>query len=41
MLSVSCARAFATSLLTGPRDLHAVVGVNGGASDLTDFFNEA
>ena len=35
MLSVSCARAFATSLLAGPRDLHAVVGVDGGAPDRT------
>ena len=36
-----CRRAFATSLLAGPRDLHAVVGVDGGAPDLADLFNEA
>ena len=41
MLSVSCGRAFATSLLAGPRDLHAVVGVDAGAPDLADLFNEA
>ena len=27
--------------LAGPRDLHAVVGVDGGAPDLADLFNEA
>ena len=41
MLSVVCAHAFATSLLAGLRDLHAVVGVDGGAPVLTDLFNEA
>ena len=35
------APAFATSLWAGPRDLHTVVGVDGGAPDLADFFNEA
>ena len=29
MISISCARAFATSLLVGPRALHAVAGADG------------
>ena len=41
MVSVFCGRAFATSLLAGPRDLHAVVGVDGGVSDFVDLFNVA
>ena len=41
MISISCARAFATSLLAGPRDLHAVAGADGGSPDAADLFNEA
>ena len=41
MISISCARAFATSLLAGPRDLHAVAGADGGSLDAADLFNEA
>ena len=40
MISISCARAFATSLLAGPRDLHAVAGADGESPDAADLFNE-
>ena len=38
MVSISCARAFATLLLAGPRDLHAVAGADGGSPDAADLF---
>ena len=41
MVSVSCARAFATSLLCGPRALHAVSGVDGGVPDAPNLYGEA
>ena len=40
MLSISCARAFATSLMVGPRALHAVASADAGTPDATDFFSE-
>ena len=41
MISVSCARAFATSLLAGPRTLHAVAGADGETPDAVSLFSEA
>ena len=40
MLSISCARAFATSLMAGPRALHAVASEDGGTPDAADLFSE-
>ena len=41
MISISCARAFATSLLVGPRALHAVAGADGETPDAVCLFCEA
>ena len=41
MISISCARAFATSLLAGPRALHAVAGADGETPDAVSLFSEA
>ena len=41
LLSVSCAKAFATSLLFGPGVLHAVCGADGGVPDATDLYGAA
>ena len=41
MLSVSCAKAFATSLLFGCGALHAVSGADGNVPDATDLYGEA
>ena len=41
MLPVSCAKAFATSLLFGPGVLHAVCGADGGVPDAIDMHGAA
>ena len=41
MISISCARAFATSLVAGPRAMHGVAGADGGAPDAVALFSEA
>ena len=41
MISISCARAFATSLLAGPRALYAVAGADGETPDAVSLFCEA
>ena len=40
MLSVSCEKAFATSLLFGCGALHAVSGADGNVPDATDFYEK-
>ena len=41
MISISCARAFATSLVAATRAMHAVAGTDGEAPDAVALFSEA
>ena len=41
MLSISCAGAFATSLMAGPQTLHTVASADGRTPDAADLFGEA